>query len=278
MHPIGTPIFPEEFSAEKLARIKQRQGSYKYSCQYENRPISPEDADFKEAWLRYYHLEEDNLGRQFVVHEVKNGVVLGDVYVNNMMVGMMTDPNHSGQTGRARHAIVVVGKHKNKNVYVLDTWAESCNHNKYLDTLYAMAKKWKLHKCGFENIAAQKFAVSWIEYRNRYEEWPIRIIPLKGEVTLDDGTVSRNKQWRIRGIIAPIAESERLCVQRRMVDFIGEFSEFPHGMFVDQLDAFAYVNQVISDRSIDWEGDAVALARNLRDAQRVNAPYNVIIH
>jgi hypothetical protein len=277
-HPLGQPIFPQEFSEEKLNRIKARQGTYKFSCQYLNRPVSPEDADFQEAWLRYYVLEEDNLGRKYVVHEVKNGLIIADAYVNNMAVGMMTDPNHSGQTGRARHAIVVVGKHKNKNVYVLDTWAESCNHNKYLDTLYAIARKWKLRKCGFENIAAQKFAVSWIEYRNRYEQWPIRIIPLKGEVSLDDGTVTRNKQWRIRGVIAPIAEAERLCVQRKFVDFIGEYCEFPRGMFVDQLDAFAYVNQVVSDRAIDYEGDAILLAKNAMDAQRVNAPYNVTVH
>jgi hypothetical protein len=274
-HPAGEPIFPEEFSPEKLARIKLRQGTYKYSCQYENRPVSPEDADFKETWLRYYALGEDQLGRQYVVHEVKNGAVVPDVYVNNMAVGMMTDPNHSGQTGRARHAIVVVGKHKNKNVYVLDTWAESCNHNKYLDTLYAMARKWRIHKCGFENIAAQKFAVSWIEYRNRYEPWPLRIIPLKGEVTLNDGSVTRNKEWRIRGIIAPIAEAERLCVQRRFVDFIGEYCEFPHGAFVDQLDAFAYLNQVVPDRAVDYEGDQIMLARNRAGAMRVNQPYSL---
>jgi hypothetical protein len=137
-----------------------------------------------------------------------------------------------------------------------------------------MARKWRIHKCGFENIAAQKFAISWIEYRNRYEQWPLRIIPLKGEVTLDDGTVSRNKQWRIRGVIAPMAESERLCVQRKQVDFIGEYCEFPHGAFVDQLDAFAYINQVVSDRMIDYEGDMVMLARNLAGAKNVNTPYS----
>ena len=179
-------------------QIKQRQGSYKFSCQFLNMPVSPEDADFKEEWLRYYTLETDLQGRKYVQHEVVNGIVVKDVFVNDMVICITTDPNHSGQTGRARHAIVVTGKASNGFTYVLETWAEACNYQKYFDRLYDTAKRWKCRKIGFETIAAQKYAAFHIEYRNQYEQWPIKIVELKGEVEAQDGTTTRNKEWRIQ--------------------------------------------------------------------------------
>lgn len=273
-HPAGFPIFPEEFSESKLARIRERQGSYTYSCQYLNNPVSPEDADFKEAWLVYYDLLEDINGRKYVRHRVVDGKVIPSVFINEMSIGVMADPNHAGQYGRARHAIVVAGRASNGYTYVLDTWAEACAHEKFFNKLYEIARKWKKHKVGLETIAAQKFAETFINYRNIYEPWGLRVIPLKGEIAAPDGTTTRKKEWRIRNIIAPIAESCKLCVQPSMQDFIGEYVSFPRGRYCDQLDAFAYINQVISNNVIPMAEDANRLAANRRGAGQVNAPYS----
>lgn len=275
LHPAGEPIFPEEFSFEKLQRIRARQGGYMFSCQYLNDPVSPEDADFREEWLVYYALERDVNNRLKITHEVKNGIFLKDVYINDCSIGMAVDPNHAGQSGRARHAIVVMARAPNGFTYVIDTWAEACSHDKFFTMVYKIAEKWRLRKIGFETIAAQKFAQTHIEYRNAYEVWPVRVIPLKGEVEAQDGTMTRNKEWRIRSIIAPIAEGGKLCVQRSMLDFIGEYISFPRGRFCDLLDAFAYINQVVSNRVIPQAADAVRLSENLRLARLVNSPYSV---
>ena len=275
-HPYGEPIFPEEFSYEKLARIKARQGAYLFSCQYLNQPVSPEDADFKEDWLVYYELVKDINGRQKVQHQVRDGRIIKDVYVNDMSIGMSVDPNHSGQTGRARHAIVVMARAANGYTYVLETWAEACSHDKLFSQIYAIAEKWHLRKVGLETVAAQRFAQTHIEYRNIYEKWPIRIIPLKGEVEGPDGTMTRNKEWRIRNIIAPIAESCKLCVQPSMLDFIGEYSSFPRGRFCDLLDAFAYLNQVTKTKVFTQAADLEILQLNQRGAAEVNTPYSIV--
>jgi len=273
-HPAGAPIFPEEFSENKLARIKTRQGSYIFSCQYLNDPVSPDDADFKEDWLVYYDLVRDVNNRLKVEHFVKSGVAMKDIYVNDMSIGMAVDPNHAGQTGRARHAVVVMGRASNGYTYVLETWAEACSHDKFFQQIYKIAEKWKLRKVGLETVAAQKFAQTHIEYRNAYEKWPLRVIPLKGEVEGQDGTMTRNKEWRIRSIIAPIAEAGKLCVQQNMMDFIGEYVSFPRGRFCDLLDAFAYINQVVSNRVMPQADDLRRLQDNQRGASLVNTPYS----
>lgn len=56
LHPEGTPIFPEEWSMEKLKKFEVRLGPYFYSCQFRNKPIPPGGNTFKSEWLRYFIL------------------------------------------------------------------------------------------------------------------------------------------------------------------------------------------------------------------------------
>ncbi len=53
-HPYGTPIFPEEFSIQRLHSIQERLNTYFYSCQYLNAPAPPGEEKFKESNLRWF--------------------------------------------------------------------------------------------------------------------------------------------------------------------------------------------------------------------------------
>lgn len=274
IHPPNLPILPNVFTFEKLMQMKERLGSYHFSCQFLNNPAAPENADFREGWLSYFTVGEDNNGR-FVVHEVRDGIVRKDLRLPMLSLAMVTDPNHSGNQGmgRCRHAILVVGQSSEGNFYLLDAWAQAASYDTYFDKLYEIAKKWRIRKLGFETIAAQKFAAYHIGFRNRTEQWPLKIQELKGEVEAPDGTLSRKKEWRIRNIIAPIAERGRLWVQKQHQDFIQEFITFPRGKFVDQLDAFAYVPQCLKTPHSDAHSQEL-LQANLAMSRLVNQPYS----
>jgi hypothetical protein len=282
-HPADTPIFPEEFSLEKLLRFKARLGSYHFSCQFLNNPCSPEDADFKPEWLKYFDTYRDIDGRLTVVHETDNGIVRKDLKVGHLSIAMAVDPNHSGNAaaGRCRHAIVVVGKVDSSSgddlgsrFYLLDTWAAHATYDAFFDQVYKIARKWRLRKVGFETVAAQNYAAHHIKYRNAFEEWPIKILELKGEVDAPDGTITRKKEWRIRNVLSPLFEEGRFFVRRTQQDFIGEFNTFPRGRFVDLLDALAYVPQMLK-YSVSFADNQTMLAANQQRAQRVNTPYCV---
>jgi hypothetical protein len=186
---------------------------------------------------------------------------------------MISDPNHSGQTGRSRHAIVVLGFYA-EDIYLLDCWAEKASTDKYLKQLYAMADKWHQTKVGLETIAAQKYLAYHITYRNKMEGRNLKIIELKGEIEAPDGTMTRNKEWRIRNGLGPAFEGERFWVQEKFNNFIEEYETFPKGKYVDILDATAYFGQV-AKTPMRQEDRKKWLDANAAQAARIGKPYSV---
>lgn len=277
-HPMDQPIFPEEFTFEKLMRWKKRLGAYHFSCQFLNNPISPEDADFKVSDLSYFSFERDfATGRLLVNHEPKDGIIRKNLPVGHLSIAMAVDPNHSGNagSGRCRHAIVVVGKSEN-DYYLLETWAQGVSYRAFVDKIYEVAARWKLRKFGLETVAAQKYLKFHLEEKNRVSGLRLKIVDLTGEVEAPDGTMSRKKEWRIRNILAPLFEGGQFFVQRKHQDFIQEMQTFPKGRFVDQLDALAYVPQMLRG-NVSQAQSMLFLQKNQERAQLVNAPYSRIL-
>ena len=71
-HPAGFPLFPEEFSMKKLARLRHWFGEYFYSCQFRNQPIPPGGNQFKSEWLRYFVFKTVNVENQLSSNEANN--------------------------------------------------------------------------------------------------------------------------------------------------------------------------------------------------------------
>lgn len=275
-HPPNNPIFPEEFSMEKLEQLRKRLGGYHYSCQYLNDPAAPENADFKESDLRYFAIYTDEKGDDWINHEVTDGLVIKDIRISHLSKCIVTDPNHSGAQGRCRHSINVVGLSAEGRYYHLDCWAAAVNTDAYLERLYEMAGKWGMTKLGIETVAAQKYLAYHINFRNRLEGRSLRLVELKGEVDAPDGTITRNKEFRIRNVLSPIFESNRFYSQRRFMDFRGEYTTFPKGKFCDIMDGLAYVPQMLKLPQ-SWLEQQKWKMHNAMQARKINQPYSVEI-
>jgi hypothetical protein len=273
-HPPDTPIFPEEFSLDKLLDRKRRLGSYKFSCQFLNNPAAPEDADFRVEWLKYFKLEWFSNGRFKIIRDVEDGTVYEDIRQSSLNLCMVVDPNHSGNQGqgRCRHAILVIGVDSERNHYLLESWAQSASYDTFYHKIFELAKKYKLYKIGVETIAAQRYIAHHIETMCATEGYGLRIQELKGEVDLGNGEISRRKEFRIRNVISPIAENHRLWLQRTQVDFVTEYQTFPNGRYKDQLDAFAYVTQCVAAPMDDVTYSSL-LQANRDGAARVGQAY-----
>jgi hypothetical protein len=277
LHPPDTPIFPEEFSLAKLDSRRKRLGAFNFSCQFLNNPAAPDNADFKLEWLQYFRVDYDpsGNGKWKIVHEVKDGVVKRDINRTSLSIGMAVDPNHSGNAGqgRCRHAIEVVAVSDDGDYYLLESWAQAASYDAFYSKIFELAKKWGLHRVGVETIAAQRYIAHHLSYLANVKEYRLAIDELKGEVEAPDGTTTRKKEWRIRNVISPIAERGQLWVQRKQVDFMTEFQTFPKGRYCDQLDAFAYVPQLIK-KPLDAMTSYVMLSRHREQMQKVGQPYS----
>lgn len=288
-HPADTPLFPEDFSVEKLMRLKQRLGTYIFSCQFLNNPAAPENSEFKPEWLNFYELAYDNeTGERVIRHHVSDGLIRKDINVRNLRLAMVTDPAHATNStqGRCRHAIIVIGVSSDNQIYLLDAIAMQGNYDAYFDKLYTVAQKWQIHKVGFEAIAAQKFAIHHLLYLNRVKSWRIDVPEthqLKGEVETPDGTISRKKEWRIRNVLSPVFEFGRFWMQKGAngiihQDFHAEYTTFPRGRFVDQLDALAYAPQLVKQAPMSGKQYYELLARNRQQLAQVGRPYSTVVH
>lgn len=245
------------------------------NCQFLNNPSAPEDADFRLEWLHYFELKWSDKGRFKLQFPVENGIVRPDVRQSGLNIAMVVDPNHSGNQGRGRcrHAIVVDGVDQEDNHYVLESWAEAASFDVFYNKIFEIAQKFGLTRVGVETVAAQKYVAHHIEHLCGVKGYSLRIDPLKGEVDLGDGEISTRKEFRIRNVLAPIAEQGRLFVQQRQVGFINEYQTFPKGRYVDQLDAFAYAPQLVR-KPMDDATHFALLAENQAQMNRMGQGYS----
>jgi hypothetical protein len=276
LHPFGNPIFPEEFSVEKLLVWKRRLGTYFFTCQFLNSPIDPSKAKFNMKDFRYFHFENIDgamanpkggysksdtenkveLGkptqkRTVLRHHVNAGDVEKDIFPRHLDRYMVVDPNHSGQhktlgSGRCRHAIVVSGVSRDpRRIYLLDIWAEAASIDKFVAKMFELAIKWKLNTIYVEAVGAQKYLLYHLEYfitehkRDCPELAHIKIEPLKTPQT------SNAKLERIDGII-PIVERNEIWLNATGCAKLLEEAE-AYGQkkgLIDILDVLGYGPQV----------------------------------
>lgn len=267
LHPLGTPIFPESFSIEKLSRYKKRFGTYFFSCQWLNYPVNPEKCKFDLGNLRYFHLEADTQAtfvatekrpaRAKIRHHVAEGDVEEDIFPRNLQRNMIVDPNHSGSKGRCRHAFIVTGvRQDRRRVYCFKGWAKACSISEFVETVFRTALAYKVYEIHLETIAAQKFLKFHLEYfiivNRGKEEWKnIETITIKD---LKSGNSENAKTDRIDSFV-PVTERKELWLNVNDCDLVKEEMETygNHGALIDLLDCFGYGPQVWKFDDVDEE-------------------------
>lgn len=252
LHPYGTPIFPEAFSIEKLEKWKKRLGTYYFSCQFLNMPINPAELKLNKKDLRYFEFvkcNEDNAvithkkNRIAIRHHVHEGDTIKDVMPRTLRRVMIVDPNHAEQKGRCRHAITVTGVMDDpRRIYLLDVWAKACSIEQFINAIFIMCKQWKLDEVYLETIAAQRYLLYHLRYRQSVtdpagDEAYIRNITFK---ELKTPRTANAKQLRIDSLI-PIIERHELWVNTYGQDeFMEEVETYPNGPLRDVLDTLGY--------------------------------------
>lgn len=264
LHEIGTPIFPESFSVEKLARYKKRFGTYFFSCQWLNYPVNPEKCKFELSNLRYFHFTGSETEATFLAtakkpvrvlirHHVVEGDVEEDIFPRNLTRFMIVDPNHAGanpaqKKGRCRHAITITGvRQDRRRIYLLKSWAKACSIGEFVTEIFRNALAFRINTVHLETVGAQKYLKFHLEYfitvNKDKPEWDgidkIRIADLKSSNT------ENAKVERIDSFI-PITERREFWINADAKEQVIEEMETygNRGALMDLLDTLGYGPQV----------------------------------
>lgn len=293
LHPYGTPIFPEAFTVEKLARWRYRLGTRLFTCQFLNFPINPEQCKFEMKNLRYFKFVRDysastggqmpfhhltgikrevastqqRLWRPKIQHKVAEGNVVADIFPRTLDRYMIVDPNHSGKKGRCRNAITVTGVDpETRYIYLLDVWAKSCDPAQFVETMFRMAVAWKINKIHLETVAAQKYLAYHLRYfiEQHKEDIPeiahIRIVDLKYD------NAENAKKTRIESLEPIFLRGEFWINEVGMTEFLEEYEAYGNtNGKIDVLDTLGYGPEVWRfDSTTDKEMEKLLIERQAR--------------
>ena len=197
-------LFPEKFSAEKLALQRAQLGAASYNCLYLNDPSGQEGADFKLAWLesgRYDKLPDD------------------------LTVFAGVDLAIGRRESNSRFAYCVIGINKAGDAFIIEAYRGRIPFNEQLKTV----KRMNRHRHPrLISIEANGYQSAFIESLRTDPE--TKMLPIKAIMTQGD------KHARLRGL-APLFENGVITLPREnMPEMEEELLHFPHSSD-DMLDA-----------------------------------------
>jgi hypothetical protein len=262
LHPVhGEPIFPEEWTMERLAKEREtlaHEGkSYDYVHFYRNKTLLPEDCLFKTEWLHKFtfkasrpDLDKEDL-RNFLLieHEPYNEIALDDLNAGVLHKRMIVSLADARKRNRRVHVILTVGYDSEKDkIYLLSVWAEKVSYGDLMDMMYKTAARWSLREFYLSPEAAANMKF-YLDERNRRDlKRALDVI----ELETDDSESAHSN--RIEGLQTLFKEAKLWCHPSHK-DFISEYDAYPAGA-IDVLDTLSQVPKTLDNirrrDALDW--------------------------
>lgn len=135
----GTPLWPDKWPMERLAKKKRQIGTINFNQEFMNDPKDSEGM-FREEWIRYYH-QEEIIGRQLRTY----------IYI---------DPSMESGASSDYKALAVVGVDGDGIIYVLDAFIRKCSIDMMARAGYSRYEEFRPVGFGIEENALGEFARS----------------------------------------------------------------------------------------------------------------------
>jgi predicted phage terminase large subunit-like protein len=247
-------LWPERFPLHVLDIIRQKMGSWKFSCQYLNAPHDPEASSFNPNWLRYYTMSGGSAAGGFSQTVCQSEAMSSNVA--EMRRFLIVDPAISDNDQACNTAMVVVGHDILGRKWVLETFARRIQPIELIRIAFLMYQRWDCELLGVESVSFQKALKYFMQQEMERLGIYINVVELKPDNR-------KSKKTRIRGL-QPFFENGEIFLKREMEQLIDEYSAFPTGQLVDLLDALSYGPYV-------WGPPSSAADDDLEDDLRVSA-------
>lgn len=209
----GDPIFPSRFSKEKLDEIKRDMGTFPFSQEYQNEPMSDENADVKLAWIRW-------TDKPFRESEADKWEFFGAL-----------DPAISTKTSADESAICSValqkleGESKDTHIVVMPP-----THGQFGMT--GTIEQTKRH---YDRYPHKQFACEVVAFQEGLRQ----LLATNGVPAVAVNPKSKDKRARLLNIVGLI-EFGNIVFMKGCEDLIDQLVQFPNAKNDDLVDAFVY--------------------------------------
>ena len=212
------PTFPQKFSPEYIRALKADKGSFEFNSQYNNDPVSEEEADFKRESFRFFKVSEMDVSD-------------GDIYIT-------IDPAVSKQDA-SDYTGIVVNLVKGGKWFILEGRRMKLNPTELVDEMFYLHRKYKPN--------FRKMGIEQIMYTDAIDYDITRKMNETGEWFLIEKVRHKNRRKtdRIRALV-PLFERGNITLGDRCADLEEELTRFPVAEHDDIMDALAYQLDLVS--------------------------------
>lgn len=216
----GNPVL---MTRERLREKRVEMGPYTFGAQMLLDPRGDSSQGFRLEWMNYY-----------------DGTLEGEDHNKYLLV----DPASEKKKESDYTAMAVIGLGPDENYYLLDAVRDRLSLTERADALFALHKRWKPRRVGYEKYG-QQADIEHIRDRQRRDNYRFEIVPLGGQMA---------KRDRIRRLVpdfeagrwfwpTTLYKTDYEGIARDLVQIFlhEEFLPFPVAMHEDLLDAIARI-------------------------------------
>ena len=200
----GKVLFPERFTLEKFAELKENMTTPFFNSQYMNDPSGMEGNSLKWEWIKWYTTCPA---------------------IDQMKIYQGVDLAISKKEGAAYFAHVTIGVPAEGDIYVLDIHRERLDFPSQCKIIKAKARLYNPIVCAIENNSYQEAMPQWLR-----SDPEAKRLPIKGVPSCNDKIAEISSMGILfsNGVIRIKDEHESL---------VDEYLTFPNGSTFDVLDA-----------------------------------------
>ena len=227
----GIIIYPMKFNQGRRDELKKQKGTYSFYCQYYNKAVDDDNADFKHSWIQYYG-DMDLYDR-----DANQKITKKPLTVNMTLDPALSEKSEDDPSGFVVWGIDILGK-----IYYLHCEKGMLNPTQLISRIIKLHMRWKPNKFAVESVGFQKVLKFNLnaEFQRLGYRFPV--------ILLSPGKV--DKDTRIRGLI-PFFENKDVFIKREMTDLEDELIHFPRGGENHLLDASAMQLELLRRPTIE---------------------------
>jgi len=236
----GKELWVENWNHEQLQKRKAEIGSWAFSSEYLNNPISNETAPVQEKQIRYW----TDLPKQY-------------------STVIAVDPAYSDDETADYKVASVVAIDQAQNRYLVDYVRTHDSIGKFQDSIINLFLRYKdtLTGVGVPNSGVEKaFFESFLRKCEERKVLGIPIVELKNAFTSSATNIStRNKKQRVVAALQPLFEQGKYYIHGNHIEAREELLTIGSSRWDDVVDSMAYAEQILQpvyyDTGKNWWDD-----------------------